>query len=249
MEQLGISRELPKADPAEVAAASGTKTRSNPGSAVKTPPRPSPKPALKKPTPGPGTRAQPQATQLQPPPPPPARARTGLFVGVGAGALIVIGVVVFLAMQQMEESRRTAEATRAAVQRMEDSRKAAEAAKEREKQQQDQVNAKVSVSVVSDPLGALCEATWKDGAKAGLTPLEIEVPKNVKIHLAFSKKEYLPYVEERIADAAQLVKVTLQAEPRVVAARPVPESKRPREPKAQPVKAEPASKDDIPVEF
>jgi hypothetical protein len=84
-----------------------------------------------------------------------------------------------------------------------------------------------------------------------MTPLEIEVPKNVKVHLAFSKKDFLPYVEERISDAAQLVKVTLQAEPKVVAARPVPESKKqPKEPKAeQAPKAEPATKDDIPVEF
>jgi hypothetical protein len=166
-------------------------------------------------------------------------------VGIGAGALVVIGLVVFLVMQQMEESRRTAEQTRAAVQRMEDSRKAAA---EREKQQQ-QENQKVTLSISSEPIGALCEATWKDGAKVGLTPMEIEVPKNVKIHLAFSKKEFLPYVEERIADAAQLVKVVLQAEPKVVAARPVPESKKTKEKADQTPKGEPAGKDDIPLEF
>jgi hypothetical protein len=251
MEQLGISRELPNADPAEIAAAGGTRTKSSPGGAAfKTPARPTVKPALpRKPTPGTGTRPQTRGTLMQrPPPAPPPKARTGLFLGAGFGALVLIGGAVFLVMQQMEESRRTAEATRAAVARMDEARRAAEAAKEREKQQE-QENAKVTLSIASEPLGALCEATWKDGAKVGLTPLEIEVPKNVKVHLAFSKKEFLPYVEERIADAAQLVKVVLQAEPKIVAARPVPESKKSREPKAQEPKGEPASKDDIPVEF
>jgi serine/threonine protein kinase len=251
MEQLAISRELPKADPAEIAAAGGTRTKSSPGgAAIKTPARPTAKPSLpRKPTPGLGTRPQqPRATQMQrPPPPPPAKARTGLFLGAGFGALVLIGGAGFLVMQQMEESRRTAEATRAAVARMDEARKAAEAAKERDKKEQE--NAKVTLSISSEPLGALCEATWKEGAKVGLTPLEIEVPKNVKVHLAFSKKDFLPYVEERIADAAQLVKVVLQAEPKIVAARPVPESKKSKEPKTQEPKGEPASKDDIPVEF
>jgi serine/threonine protein kinase len=251
MESLGITRDLPAADAAEQAAASGgTKTRSSPGG--KTPaPKPGPRPALpKKPTPGPATPGRQQATQMQAPPPPPPKARTGLFIGLGAGALVVIGLVVFLVMQSMEESRRAAEQARLATQRIEESRRATEVARERERQQE-QENAKVQLTVVSEPLGALVEATWKDGAKAGLTPLEMEVPKNLKVHFAFSKKEYLPYVEERIADAAQLVKVTLQAEPKVVAARPVPESKKqPREPKGQQQpKGEPAGKDDIPVEF
>src|SRR5713101_8314002 len=97
MEQLGISRELPNADPAEIAAAGGTRTKSSPGgsAALKTPARPS-RPALpRKPTPGLGTRPQqPRVTQMQrppPPPPPPAKARTGLFLGAGFGALVLIG--------------------------------------------------------------------------------------------------------------------------------------------------------------
>jgi hypothetical protein len=177
-------------------------------------------------------------------PPPPARPRTGLFVGLGGGAVAVIAGIVFLFMQQSEESRRAAErAAHLVAERVaEESRKAAE---------KGEANAKVFFSVVSDPLGAMVEATWKNGAKAGVTPLELEAPKNVKVRFAFSKRDYLPYAEERIADAAQVVKATLQVEPRVVAARPVPESKKRerRSTRAAQPPAQQSADDSIPVEF
>ncbi|TMA26812.1 MAG: hypothetical protein E6J78_12600 [Deltaproteobacteria bacterium] len=243
MDQLALSKELPAASPAEIAAAGGTRTKSSPGGKT-SPARPTSRPGFSKRTSGPPTPARQHMTH---PAPLPARARTGLFVGLGAAALAVVGGVLFLVLQSMEESRRATEAMHRAADRV--AEEARRAAKEKETAQQ-QENAKVSLSVVSDPLGALCEATWKEGAKVGLTPLEIEVPKNVKVHFAFSKKDYLPYVEERIADAAQLVKVTLQAEPKVVAARPVPESKKRESRRAQQAKsADTAKQDDIPVEF
>jgi serine/threonine protein kinase len=251
MEGLGISRELPFADEKDAHSQGGTSmTKSSPGSHPT--PRPTtPRPALQRKTPTQPVRV-PQQQHTVAIPPPPARPRTGLFVVLGGGAGAVIAGIVFLIMQQNEENRRAAErAAHLAAERVaEESRKAAEAAREKEREQGG-ANAKVFFSVVSDPLGALVEATWKDGAKGGVTPLELEVPKNVKVRFAFSKRDYLPYAEERIADAAQVVKATLQVEPRVVAARPVPESKKRerRSARAAQPPAEKSADDTIPVEF
>jgi hypothetical protein len=63
----------------------------------------------------------------------PPKARTGLFIGLGAGGLVVVGLAVFLVMQSMEESRRTADATRRAAERVaEETKRASDAARERE---------------------------------------------------------------------------------------------------------------------
>ncbi|MCA1828541.1 MAG: serine/threonine protein kinase [Myxococcales bacterium] len=245
MTQLGISRELPVADAAELAAAqTGTRTKSSPG-APKTPVKAAPRPALPKKTP-PATFAQPQATAYQPPPMPPPRSRMGLFVGLGAGGVAIVGGIVFVLMQQQAaENRRAAERAAQLVieqQRREDeAKKAEEAAKAQE-------NEKVFLSVVSEPLGALAEATWKDGAKAGATPLEISVPKNRKVHLAFSKREFLPYATDVIADTPQVVKATLQPEPKAP-----PKVVKPRDEesarKAKPASDSKNADDTIPVEF
>jgi len=251
MENLGISRELPVADEKDAHSQGGAvRTKSSPGGYAT--PRPTPRPALQRRTPTQPLRAPPQQYTVAMPLPP-AKPRTGLFVGLGGGAAAVVAGIVFLIMQQNEENRRAAErAAQLAAERVaEVSRKAAEAAREKEREQ-GEANAKVFFSVVSDPLGALVEATWKNGVKAGVTPLELEVPKNVKVHFAFSKRDYLPYAEERIADAAQVVKATLQVEPRVLAARPVPESKKreARSARAAQSSAQKAADDStIPVEF
>ena len=253
MQSLGITRELPAADAAEPVAAGGAaKTKSTPG-------KPLPKPALKKPqtqmgqTPARGATPAPvqQQTVAQMQMAPPPKPKTGLFIGLGVGVMAVLGGVIFLVLGTQEENRRAAErAAHIAAERVaEEARKSAEEARKRDEQQSAE-NAKVFLSVVSDPLGALVEATWKDGAKAGITPMDVEVPKNTKVHFAFSKKEFLNYAEDRIADNAQVVKATLQPEPRVVAARPVPESRK-KEPKAPAEKKPAAESSDstIPVEF
>ncbi len=240
MQGLGISRELPAADEKDAHTQGGTAmTKSSPGSYPT--PRPTPRPRKTPPM------RVPQQQYTVAMPPPPARPRTGLFVGLGGGAVAVIAGIVFLLMQQSEENRRAVErAAHLVAERVAEESRKAEAAREK-----GEANAKVFFSVVSDPLGALVEATWKNGAKAGVTPLELEVPKNVKVHFAFSKRDYLPYAEERIADAAQVVKATLQVEPRVVAARPVPESKKRerRSPRAAQPPAQQSADDTIPVEF
>jgi hypothetical protein len=255
MQSLGITRDLPTADAAEAGGPGGAKTKSSPGTqANKTPVKAAPKPPLPKKTP-PGqmtraerTPAQPQATAYQAPPPP--KPRTGLFIGLGAGGLaIIVGIIFFVGQQQGEENRKAAErAAHLAADRVAaDTR---EAAKKREEEQKAQENEKVFLSVVSEPLGALAEVTWKDGAKAAATPFDLSVPKNMKVHFAFSKAGHFPYATDVIADTPQVVKATLQAEPK---APPPPRVVKPREEesanKAKPAKEQKSSDDTIPVEF
>ena len=254
MDSLGITRDLPTADAAEVSAVSGPKTSSSPGG--KTPAKPALRPALPKRQSTPNaTRAgqqtqQAQATTYQLPPAP--KPRTGLFVGLGAGGLAVVaGLIFFMMQQQGEENRKAADrAAHLAAERVaQDARDAARKAEEAAKAQE---NEKVFLSVVSEPLGALVEATWKDGAKAAATPFDLSVTKNVKVHFAFSKRDYFPYATDVIADTPQVVKATLQAEPRAAAP---PRVARPRD-EGSSKRARPATNPDsknpdetIPVEF
>jgi len=253
MESLCITRDLPIADAAEVAAVAGTKTNSNPG--AKTPARPSPRPALpkKQSSPNaarPGQVQQAQVTAYQGPPLP--RQRTGLFVGLGVGGLAVVGGLVFFMMQQQgEENRKAAErAAHLAAERVaQDARDAARKAEENARAQE---NEKIFLSVVSEPLGALVEATWKDGAKAAATPFDLSVTKNVKVHFAFSKRDYFPYATDVIADTPQVVKATLQAEPRAAQSPRVVKSRDEESLKRAKAAAVPDSKnpdETIPVEF
>jgi hypothetical protein len=104
---------------------------------------------------------------------------------------------------------------------------------------------KVFLSVVSEPLGAVAEATWQGGVKAGATPFDLQVPKNAKVHFVFSKPDYLPSTLDIIADTPQVVKQALVAEPKKVVSRPA------GKPNATPTKAKPGKEGDdtIPVEF
>jgi hypothetical protein len=254
MESLGISRELPVADATELAAASGgTKTKSSPGT-TKTPTKALPKPALPKRTPQQPLRAtpQPQMTVAQPAPPAPLpRSRVGLMVGIGVGALVVIGVgVAFVVQQQAAENRHAAEeaaklAARHMAEEVEAKRKADEEAVRKAESE------RIVLSVISEPVGATVEATWKDGAKASVTPIDIQVPRNTKVHFAFSKKDYLPSAQDVVAEAPQVVKAVLSAEPRA-APPPRPTASR-THPDETGKKAKPASSDQqtdsIPVEF
>jgi hypothetical protein len=256
MEQLGISRELPAADPAELAAASsGAKTKSNPGAGTKTP-KPGARPVLPKRSSNPGqqTRVErltpQQVTAYQAPPV--ARSNTGLYAGLGLGGLAVLGAVIFFVIQQQgEENRKAAErAAHLAAERV--AQDAREAAKKAEDAARAQENERVFLSVVSEPLQALVEATWKGGVKSGLTPFDLQVPKNVKVHFAFSKREFFPYATDVIADIPQVVKATLQAEPR---AAPPPRVVRQRDEESSKKTRQAAAPDNknpdetIPVEF
>ena len=67
------------------------------------------------------------------------------------------------------------------------------------------------LSVVSDPLGAMVEATWKDGGyKKAATPLDIRVPRNTKVTLVFTLPGFSPYRQDVIADESQVVTAQMQ---------------------------------------
>ncbi|MFL5421309.1 MAG: hypothetical protein ACJ79Y_11125, partial [Myxococcales bacterium] len=72
----------------------------------------------------------------------------------------------------------------------------------------------VFLAVVSDPHGAIAEATWSDGKKAGITPFEVEVPKSAKVRVEFSKAGFSPYVADLVADVSQLVEGKLPEPPK-----------------------------------
>src|SRR5437762_7749156 len=97
-------------------------------------------------------------------------------------------------------------------------------------------------AVVSDPHGAIAEATWSEGRKTGITPFEVQVPRSTKVRFEFAKPGYLPnpYVVELVADTSQLVEGKLAPEPPprpAVAA--APRAKKRPEP-AKPAESNPA---------
>jgi len=224
MEQLGISKELPKASPEELAASSGgTKTRSTPGVAARTPGRAFKSSISKKnsqPTP-----ARPPGTVLTPPPPLPPKPRTGLFIGVGAVVVALLAGIVLYVKQQGDENRKAAErAAHLAAQQFAD--QARQAAQRVEEEQRQKENERVQLSVVSEPMGATVEAVWKDGVKGSVTPFDVQVPRNTKVQFSFSKKDFKPQTVEILADTPKVVRASLEAEPKAVqahAARPKPE--------------------------
>jgi serine/threonine protein kinase len=250
MDAFGITRELPLADAAEVAAGSqGPKTKSSPGGKTKAGPRT----ALAKKTTAPprATVAAHEArTQMEHAAPlPPPRSSMGLIVGISVGALALVGGVVGFVVWQQGESQKQTErlAHLAASKAAEEARKQAEAAASKEKEAGD--SGPVFLSVVSDPLGAKVDATWKGGEKTGETPLALEVPKNVKVHFSFARQGYLPYAEDVIADSAQVVKAPLTAEPRVANSGVARPSRPPRGSSGKAKAADPTNDSTIPVEF
>jgi serine/threonine protein kinase len=230
MEQLGISRELPPASAEEIAAASGgPKTKSVPGMAAKTPAR-ALRSSIQRRTPA--TPARPQMTVATPPPPVPQKPRIGVWVGVGAGAVVIVAGIIVFVLQQGQENRRAGErAAHLAAQSIGD--QARQAALRVEEEQRRQESERVQLSVVSEPLGAVVEATWKDGVKASVTPFDLQVPRNASVRFSFSKKDFLSYTTEVLADTPKVVRASLAPElkpvpPRVVKARPEASEKKPK---------------------
>ena len=216
MDQLQIARELPVANAEEIAAASsGSKTRTNPGGLLKTPARSAIRPALPRKTPA--TPGRPMMTVATPAPP---RSRTGFYLGITAAAVVVAGGIVVFLQQQVAENQRAAErAAQIAAQRIAD--QAREAARRAEEEQRQKESERIQLSVVSDPVGAIVEATWKDGAKAAVTPFDLSVPKNANVRFAFSKKDFAATAVEVVADAPKVVRAALAAEPKLPPARVV----------------------------
>src|SRR5438309_893384 len=222
MGQLGISRELPPASAEELAAAAtGTKTRTNPGGVLKTPARPALPPAMPK-------------------------ARPAVYVGLVAIVLAAASGVVFFVRQQAGENRRAAErAAQLAAQHI--AEQAREAALRAEEEQRRLQNDKIPLSVVSEPVGAIVEATWKEGVKGGVTPFDLSVPKNVSVRFTFSKRDFVSWTTDVIADTPKVVRASLLAEPK---AAPPPRVLKGKSEGSDKKARQAASKeDDIPVEF
>ena len=246
MDTLGITADLPLADAEPASGSSGTATKSSPGGKSK----PSgPKPALPKTiaqkTPSQPAQRAAQQTQMEAPPPP--KPKIGLFVGIGAAGLLVLGGVGFLVYQSQQASREAAEHIVRMAQQQRDDQKKKDADAQVAKEKEAADNTPVFLSIVSIPIDAKVDASWRSGSKSGQTPMELEVPKNMKVHFSFSKPGFQPYAMDVIADAAQVVKATLPEEQRVVAATPV--VKPPKPPK--PARGTAAATDDstIPVDF
>ena len=179
---------------------------------------------------------------------PPQPGRGGLYAGIAAAVLLLVVAVAFMmvrnANQRVDLTAREA-ASRAA-------RLAASQAATQHQPPAEEDTTPIFLSVVSEPLGALVEATWKDGAKAAATPFDLSVTKNVKVHFAFSKRDYFPYATDVIADTPQVVKATLQAEPRAAQPPRVVKSRDEESSKRARAAAVPDSKnpdETIPVEF
>jgi len=210
MQQLGISRDLPAASPEELAAASaGTRTKSVPGVSLRTPARTAARAALQRKTAA--TPPRPQPTVATPLPQIPPKPRTAVWVSVGATAVAVVAGIIVFVMQQSQENRKAAElAAQLAAQRIgEEARQAAQRAEQEQRQRESE---RVQLSVVSDPVGAIVEASWDGGAKGGVTPFDLSVPRNTTVRFAFSKHEYLSSTVQILADTPKVVRASLQPE-------------------------------------
>jgi hypothetical protein len=103
----------------------------------------------------------------------------------------------------------------------------------------------VFLAVVSDPHGAIAEATWNQGKKTGITPFEVEVPKSTRVRFEFTKPGYapVPYVVELVAETSQLVEGKLLVEQRPGPPPPAPRLRKPPEP-PKPAESKPPDADE-----
>jgi serine/threonine protein kinase len=224
MGTLGISAELPLADDAEPSVSGVRDPKlATPGQPLvarrgRAPPRFGEAQVVPKQTAPKQRSGQTLATRMQrpetalarPPPLPPKRSLTLLWVGAGAVVVVLVatfGLVTWIGSDVPDEAA-LARAHQAAA----TAGKAADAAVERARSDAEK-NGPVLLSVVSDPLGADVEATWKDGGqKQGRTPMDFRVPRNTKVTFQFKLRGFLPYRADVIADEAQVVKAQLQSE-------------------------------------
>ena len=227
MDHLGIGHELPMATADEMAMA-----RSNPGLPQKTPP---PRPLTRKPappTPAPDLARMQHATPARPTSPPgalleraPQRSHFPLVPAVVAVLALALTGIGYLVWDSRKQAAQLAETMRHEAERAQrEAEKLAAAAREAEAKKPVEVAQNVSLFVWSDPSGSDVEAVWTGGKKQGVTPFNFDVPKNTKVHLEFRRAGYLPnpYASDVFADASQTVQAKLVAEPRVLAATPVP---------------------------
>jgi serine/threonine protein kinase len=204
MDKLGISKELPHADDSDAEMPPvDAKPPSFPG-AKRTPGRvtgPGAKQRVSNPGLRPSTSRPPQRTGTpmarvsQPPTqltPVPRQGRGGLFAGIAAGVIVAAGVGAFLMLRPDRTPAPAPATVRAATPVKPD-------------------DARVSLLVLSDPLDAVVVATWKGGEKRGkAAPLDLEVPRDAKVHLEFRKPGYVDYAMDVTANESQNVRAELQ---------------------------------------
>jgi hypothetical protein len=175
----------------------------------------------------------------------PERSHVPLIAGVVVVltlALAGIGYMVWDSRRQFGETmRHEAERTQRETERQAAAGRAAESARPPE------IAQNVTLFVWSDPGGADVEASWNGGKKQGVAPFNFDVPKNTKVHVEFRKAGYLPnpQVSDVFADASLTVQAKLVAEPKVLAATPVPTPRKPKKDK----KVDQGSEDTIKIDF
>ena len=166
----------------------------------------------------------------------------GWWLGGGVGALAIASGFAVLVVQQVDDNRRQARAAQEAAERMALAAKVVRPAQPEPLRLEEEL---IQLSVVSDPLGAIVEAVWGSGAKAAVTPFELSVPKNASVHFAFSKRDFLSWATDVVADAPKVVRASLQAR-----ARPAPARRAAKAEEKKSRRAAAEMKDDtIPVEF
>jgi len=253
MGQLGISSELPPADKSEdmdtIASRGspsnpGARTPSQPGRSTdprggarrSAPGRSQPvsrprasTPGRPRPAPGrPQARAQEPEEQPTLPATALRKSRAPLVVGVASAVLLLLGAGGYVVSKSLTAAQ---EATRAAGEVVKTRNAAVQPAPPQPEPEP------VYVVVVSDPVEARVQASWKGGEKDGTAPLSIEAPRNAKVHIEITKSGYLPYQADLVADVAQTVSAKLTA---VAIASPTPPPQ--REPERAARKAPPRKK-------
>ena len=236
MEHLGIGHELPVATADEMAM-----SRSNPGLAQHTPP---PRPLTRKPaprTPSPDPARMQHATPARPTSPPasmvqaaPQRSHLPLVAG-GAAVMLALSGIGYMVWDSRKQAAQLAETMRHEAERAQrEAEKQALAARAAEAARPPELPQNVTLFVWSDPVGAEVEATWAGGKKHGVTAFSVDVPKNTKVHFEFRKPGYLPnpYASDVFADGSQTVQAKLVAEPKIVAATPVPSPRKAKKDKS-----------------
>ena len=234
MDHLGIGHELPIATADEMAM-----SRSNPGLPQQTP---APRPLTRKPappTPAPNLARLQLATPARPTSPPvavleraPERSHLPLIAGVVVVLTLALAGIGYMVWDSRKQATQLAETMRreAAERAQREAEKQAAAAQAAESARPPEIAQNVTLFVWSEPGGADVEASWNGGKKQGVTPFNFDVPKNTKVHVEFRKAGYLPnpQVTDVFADASQTVQAKLVAEPKVLAATPVPTARKPK---------------------
>ena len=85
----------------------------------------------------------------------------------------------------------------------------------------------ITLSIVTQPLGATYKALWQGGQATGITPASVKVKAGTHVELSFVKDGHKPAAQSLTARESGLVTVPLEALPRKVEPPPKPKKKTP----------------------